>query len=381
MFDREPRGMGVDHERLEEAAQKTYRYMMKSRPEEWGGHEWADWAMNRDRWDWNPGVGLIAAAEYGKAVPEAEEETFRDIEAWAVRNRSLSAAVRTVNSTAPYAVFPELYRRTGRAIYAEKTEEIARWLVAEAPRTAEGAWEHTVTEQASFSGQIWADTAFMAVLFLARAARLKQNGSWAEEAIRQTLLHLRALQDEESGLLYHGWNGLRGDWMSAAKWNRANAWNAAGVPMILEEAEALCADAAQLEEVKSRYRRMIEALAARQNAGGLWPTVLDRPAFYEETSGSAGIACGLYKAVRSGLAPASLADSADRALTAVLGKIRGDGAVDGVSGGTPVLESVEAYGAVPVFPTLYGQGLTLLLLAEAIRFRTGAKAASWNGTA
>jgi unsaturated rhamnogalacturonyl hydrolase len=30
-----------------------------------------------------------------------------------------------------------------------------------------------------------------------------------------------------------------------------------------------------------------------------------------------------------------------------------------------VLESIEAYDTVPVFPTLYGQGLTLLLLTEA----------------
>ncbi|BBH19398.1 hypothetical protein Back11_07430 [Paenibacillus baekrokdamisoli] len=43
-----------------------------------------------------------------------------------------------------------------------------------------------------------------------------------------------------------------------------------------------------------------------------------------------------------------------------------DGAVDGVSGGTPVLASIEAYNEVPVFPTLYGQGLTLLLLTEVI---------------
>jgi unsaturated rhamnogalacturonyl hydrolase len=106
----------------------------------------------------------------------------------------------------------------------------------------------------------------------------------------------------------------------------------------------------------------------KQNASGLWPTVLDRPGYYEETSGSTGIAYGLYKATRMGLLPDSkqAMACADRATAAVISKIGVNGAVDGVSGGTPVLDSVEAYNEVPIFPTLYGQGLTLLLLTEAI---------------
>lgn len=356
--------MGWERNEARDAAHRVYRYLMFSGPESWGGHEWADWAMNRDRWDWNPGVGIIAAAEYGKAT--GDDKVIQAIEDWASRNRDQSDTVRVVNSIAPYAVFPHLYAVSGNPLYAEKTEEIARWMIDRAPRTREGAFEHTVTEKAAFREQIWADTVFMAVLFLARAARLKSDKSMAKEALRQALLHLRALQDEETGLLFHGWNGDTGDWMSAARWNRANAWNAMGIPMILEEVEGRCDDIGMLDEIKARYRRLAEALAERQNASGLWPTVLDRPDYDEETSGSAGIACGLCKAVRQGLIPASLRSSADRAVPAVLSRIGDDGSVSGVSGGTPVLESVAAYNEVPVFPTLYGQGLTLMLLAEVL---------------
>ncbi|MBB6670748.1 glycoside hydrolase family 88 protein [Cohnella nanjingensis] len=359
--------MKENEKRLEEAASRVYRYMMHSKPEEWGDHKWADWAMNIDRWDWNPGVGLIAAEAYGE--PSARGEVLRDVETWTRRNLGQSETVKVINAIAPFAVFPRLYRETGERYYAERAEAIARWLMDEAPRTRSGAYEHTVTEQASFSEQIWADTVFMAVLFLARTARLLANGRMADEALRQALLHLQALQDEESGLLYHGRNCEAGDWMSAAKWNRANAWNAVGIPMILEEVEGLAGDAETLREIKRRYLRLAEALAARQSDGGLWPTVLDRPGYYAETSGSAGIACGLFKAAAMGLVPAALADHAERALSAVLDCIGADGAVAGVSGGTPVLDSVEAYGEVPVFPTLYGQGLVLLLLTEALRQR------------
>ncbi|WP_197081203.1 glycoside hydrolase family 88 protein [Gordoniibacillus kamchatkensis] len=351
-------------EDLNRAARNVYSFMMHSKPAEWGDHAWTDWAMNIDKWDWNPGVGIIAAAQYGKAA--GDRQVVRDIEAWVRKNKGQSDTVKVINSMAPYAVFPWLYEETGETFYAEKIGEIADWMIEQAPRTREGALEHTVTEKATFREQIWADTVFMAVLFLARAARIRADRRLAEEALRQVLLHLRALQDDQTGLLYHGWNCETGSWMSAARWNRANAWNAAGVPMILEEAGAVCGDSGMIGEIRERYHRLAEALAQRQNSSGLWPTVLDRPGFYEETSGSAGIAYGLYLAVRQGLAPASLQHCADRTVVALLPKIRADGAVSGVSGGTPVLESVEAYNEVPVFPTLYGQGLALLLLTEAL---------------
>ena len=349
---------------LEKAARQVYQFMMHSKEAQWGDHEWIDWAMNMDKWDWNPGVGIIAAAEYGKAA--GDDKVTREVESWVSRNIGQSDAVKVINSMAPYAVFPQLYAESGNPFYAEKTKEIALWMLEQAPRTRDGAFEHTVTEKASFREQVWADTVFMAVLLMARASRLHADRRMAEEALRQVLLHLRALQDDKTGMLFHGWNCETGDWMSAARWNRANAWNMAGIPMILEEAEVYCGDSGMMGEIKERYHRLAEALVKRQSVGGLWPTVLDRPDYYEETSGSAGIACGLYKAVRQGLVPASMKLSADRTVPAVLKLIGHNGAVSGVSGGTPVLESVEAYNEVPIFPTLYGQGLTLLLLSEAL---------------
>lgn len=354
----------MNREWAEEAADRVYRYMMHSRPDEWGEHEWTDWAMNVDHWDWNAGVGLIAAADYGARL--GKEAVLGEVEAWIARNVWQSETIRVINSVAPFAVFPLLHRTTGKAFYAEKAAETARWLIAEAPRTSSGAFEHTVTERATFSEQIWADTIFMAVLFLARTARMAQDVELAEEALRQTRLHLAALQDEETGLLYHGWDCAAGNWMSGARWNRANAWIAVGVPMIMEETAGLCRDDELAADVRARYRRLAAALADRQRADGLWPTVLDRPAYYAETSGSAGIACGLYKAARAGLAPSELAELGARTVPAVLATIGPNGAVAGVSGGTPVLPSIEAYGEVPTFPTLYGQGLTLLLLTEAL---------------
>jgi len=360
----------MDKQQLEQAAQSVYAFMMHSPSEKWGDHAWANWAMNRNQWDWNAGVGIIAAAEYGRGRVTGNSGVLQEVELWVSRNISQSEQARVVNSIAPYAVFPLLYEVTGQSCYADKAAEIARWVIDQAPRTRSGALEHTVTEQASFGEQIWADTIFMAVLFLSRTARMVGNTAMADEALQQVLLHLQALQDEETGLLYHGWNCETGNSMSAARWNRANAWNMCGIPMILEEVEGLHRDGAIVEEIKARYRSMASAIIGLQSVGGLWPTVLDKPEFYAETSGSAGIACGLYKAGRQGLISAEQQGAAEKTVAAIVRLIESDGAVTGVSGGTPVLESIEAYNQVPLFPTLYGQGLTLMLLLEAIVQRT-----------
>ncbi|RIE05141.1 glycosyl hydrolase [Cohnella faecalis] len=323
-----------------------------------------EWGMDIDQWDWVPGVGVIATLEYGEAVGRPEAMSY--LERWIARNKEKAGQAKVINAIAPFAIFPALYRLTGDESYREEAVRAAEWLVSEAPRTREEAFEHTVTENVAFAEQVWADTVFMAVLFLARTAAMVGDEVYAKEAQRQVLIHLRLLEDTDSGVLFHGWNCGSRDHMSAARWTRANAWIAAGVPLILKETEPLIPAPGELRE---RYARLMEALVRFQQDDGLWSTVMDRPNYYRETSGSAGIAYGLLKAMDGGLIPYErrFKEAADRALQAISPFIADDGTVGGVSGGTPVMESVEAYDRVPIYPTLYGQGLVLMLLAESIR--------------
>ncbi|THF74150.1 glycoside hydrolase family 88 protein [Cohnella fermenti] len=323
-----------------------------------------NWGMDLNQWDWVPGVGLIALLEYG--LEARHTDTLEQLKRWMERNWAKSAEAAVINAVAPCAIFPELYRQTGDERYRAETERMAAWLVGTAPRTREDAFEHTVTENVAFAEQVWADTVFMAVLFLARAAALLGRTDYAAEAQRQTLLHLRLLADEENGVLYHGWNCVAGNHMSAVRWARANAWIAVAVPMIVQETQALVPVP---QELKERYIRLMDGLLCYQQEDGLWSTVLDRPDFYRETSGSAGIGCGLLKALEADLLPdeARCRLAAERALAAVLAQVGPDGSVGGVSGGTPVMEDEEAYGRIPVYPTLYGQGLALMLLAQRLK--------------
>lgn len=324
-----------------------------------------NWGMDIHQWDWVPGVGVISLLEYGEKSGNPDVVSY--LLQWVERNRDKAAKEPVVNAVAPFAVFPALYRHTGQDWFKNEAARVAHWLVEEAPRTRERAFEHTVTEDADFAEQVWADTVFMAVLFLARTASLLGSERLAAEAQEQVLIHLRLLEDAETGVLFHGWNCGTANHMSAARWTRANAWVAAGVPMIVKELETLVLIQ---DELRERYRRLMDGLAGFQQPDGLWSTVLDKPDYYREVSGSAGIACGLWLGTEAGLLVdegGAYAAAANKALRAILPYIGENGEVGGVSTGTPVLESVAAYNAVPVCPTLYGQGLTLLLLAEALR--------------
>ncbi len=54
----------------------------------------------------------------------------------------------------------------------------------------------------------------------------------------------------------------------------------------------------------------------------------------------------------------------EKALKGVPRKIDPDGAVAGVSGGTPIMNTIEEYGRLARYPTLYGQGLMLMFVIE-----------------
>jgi unsaturated rhamnogalacturonyl hydrolase len=343
----------ISKEAARQAAESVYRYMLEDHSGNWG--------MDINHWDWVPGVGVISILEYYEQL--AEEGRLEGLVQWARANLHKSEELKVINSIAPFAIFPALYRYTQDAVFLNAAVRIGQWILTEAPRTREGAFEHTVTEGASFPEQVWADTIFMAVLFLARLARLTGDPVYAHEAANQLEVHLKLLQDRETGVLFHGWNCAEQNHMSSARWTRANAWIAVGTPMILKELAGIVPVPSAVTE---RYRVMMEGLIRYQREDGLWSTVMDQPGFYPETSGSAGIACGILKAVRMGLLGEASLPSARAAISACLDQIDGSGAVRGVSGGTPVMPSVEAYNEISCYPALYGQGLVLMLLAETL---------------
>ena len=82
--------------------------------------------------------------------------------------------------------------------------------------------------------ELWDDTLFMTVLFLANMGRIEGNQAYIDEAQRQFLLHAKYLADPETGLWYHGWtfNGRHN--FAEAFWGRGNCWDTIAIPEFIE---------------------------------------------------------------------------------------------------------------------------------------------------
>jgi unsaturated rhamnogalacturonyl hydrolase len=278
---------------------------------------------------------------------------------WIAHNKHQCAKKDHVNYLTPLAIYPDMYLRTKEPYYRDTAVEYADWVTANAGRSKDGVFFHG----ASVSDEVWADTVFMALVFLSRTAKLTANINIAEQVIKQLLSHLQLLQDEKTGILYHGYHCVGNHHMSGALWTRGNSWVVIGVPILIETIRDLVEVP---KEINTRYRTMVDGILKYQAENGLWHTVMDRPDFYQETSGSAGIAGGILKAVRLHMLEAGSMASALKAMEGVITKINPEGAVEGVSGGTPIMPTIDAYGKLTRYPTLYGQGLTLLMLSEYI---------------
>lgn len=358
---------------VKKADEKVFYYMIADHTEEAkkmsekksavDGHA-GNWGMDIHNWDWNPGVGLTAMSYYYRKTKN--KEVLEYLQKWLEINRYKCDIIKAVNATAPYTIYPLMYEETRDVYYLEKSIEHCYWLINYAPRAENGAFQHTVNTESineKLRNQVWADTIFMSVLFMATVARVSGNTAFASEVMKQLELHIDVLQDPETGVLYHGYNCTTKGHMSGALWARGNAWLTIGIPLIISEIQNLVVVP---EEFLQKYRKLVKGLAGFQGENGLWHTVLNHPEYYQETSGSAGIAAGIAKAVKLGLVDVSYQSCAKAGLQGVLGKIGYRGEVNGVSGGTPIMKTIAEYNELTCYTTLYGQGLTLLLLCEFI---------------
>ena len=115
------------------------------------------------------------------------------------------------------------------------------------------------------------------------------------------------------------------------------------------------------------YKAQTAALKKLQSKSGLWHTVLDDPTSYEEVSGTAAITAGILKGIRLGILDDSYLDCAERAIKGILKNIDKDGTVLNVSGGTGMGMNADHYKNILIAPMAYGQSLTILALAEALK--------------
>jgi len=313
-----------------------------------------------DCWEWPQGVGLYGLYKHYEQTKDPRILEF--LKNWYAKQIASGLPERNVNTTAPLLTLAHLCELTGDPAHLKLCSHWAEWVMRKLPRTEDRGFQHVTTGHLN-DQQLWADTLYMTVLFLAKMGVLLKRADYIEEAVYQFLVHIKYLFDCETGLWFHGWTFHGRNNFARARWSRGNCWFTAGVVDFIEIVNPPPGVHAHLA---ATLRAQADALVTTQAPGGMWHTLIDDPKSYVETSATAGFGYGILKAVRKGYLDKKYAPAGRRALKAVLSNILPDGAVDKVSFGTPMGDDLDHYRKIPQCPMAYGQALAILLLGEAL---------------
>lgn len=321
-------------------------------------------------WDWPQGIGLYGLINIMKI--KRNDEYLEFLIDWFSTNIANGLPSRNINTTAPLLTLVELNELCREPDFEALCLDWANWLTTCLPRTQEGGFQHVTSANGDRLGvrlnenEMWIDTLFMTVLFLNRMGQKYQRQDWIDESIHQVLMHIKYLQDNKTGLFYHGWSFNTRNNFGGVFWCRGNSWFTLGILDYLEMFHNTLNSGIKKLIIDS-YKAQVHALKKLQSENGLWHTVLDDSTSYEEVSGSAAIAAGIFKGIRMGILDDSCVRVAEKAILAIMDNVAEDGTVLNVSGGTGMGMNAEHYKNILIAPMAYGQSLTILAFAEALR--------------
>ena len=312
-------------------------------------------------WEWTQGVGL-----YGlwKLFANTRDEKYLDILTKFFDSQiQIGFPALNVNTMAPFLAMSYVGEYLNSEKYLAPCRESAKWIMERFPRTEEGGFQHMTSDTLN-DQELWDDTLFMTVLFLANMGRIEGKQEYIDEAQYQFLLHAKYLADVKTGLWYHGWtfNGRHN--FAGAFWGRGNCWVTIAIPEFLQMVDCVPAVKRTLTGI---LENQVQSLARFQNESGMWHTLVDDPTSYVESSATCGFAYGILRAVHTGLLDPEYEKHAWKALKPILGYINQDGVVQQVSYGTPMgRETKDFYKNIELRQMPYGQALAMLFLIECL---------------
>lgn len=314
-------------------------------------------------WEWTQGVGLFGV---WKLYQRSKDKRYLDILVkYYERPLQVGLPAKNVNTVTPLLALSYLAEELDEPRYLDVCKEWAEWIYRDFPRTREGGLQHLTSDSVN-EQELWDDTLFMTVLFLANMGRILHRQDYQDEAEYQFLLHTKYLADRKTGLWYHGWTFKGNHNFAGAFWGRGNCWLTAAIPEFLAMTD--CAGSVK-RFLTQTWLRQVEALLETQESNGMWHTVIDDKDSYVESSATCGFGYGILRGVALGMAPAEWAEPALKALTPILGYTDSEGVVHQVSYGTPMgRESKDFYKQIELRPMPYGQALAMLFVMEALPY-------------
>lgn len=311
-------------------------------------------------WNWSAGVAFYGIVRAWEVTGETEYIEY--LKEWVDAYIEAGIPKFTINAVSIGYALMALHEYTADQKYMDLAVQEAEFLLHDAERFGEGVLQHTVSEKNyHFDEQAWADTLFMAGLFLVKLGKVLERDDYLQDGLKQFYWHIEFLQDKKTNLFYHAWNNIKQDNMSAIHWCRANGWAAITMCEAMHVTDAF---EPIFVEISDALRDQLAAVVRLQAEDGLWHTIIDDESSYTETSGSCALAVALIKFCRDG-GHDIYRKYILRATDGILKEISENGTVEHVSSGTAVMNDAEGYRRIPNKRIQgWGQGLALAFLAE-----------------
>lgn len=258
-------------------------------------------AMQRQSWE--QGVAAHAAADLGR--PDL-------VRLLAVARQGADGRLATVdgeNGSVNGAACGEAVLMCGFTSAARRQLE---WLTRYAPRDTDGTLFHLLDGR-----EVWADTVYMVVPFLALAGH-------PDLAVAQLEGHRRRLC--RNGLYSAIWSADTRSMRRTDHWGGGNGWVVAAI------ARAARLLPSMRGEPTDHAREVLDACLALRRPDGLFHDVLDDPSTFVETNAAQMFAYAAFVGAADGWLPASYAGTARDLLAAATRKIDEQGVVRGACG-------------------------------------------------
>ncbi|MEQ8676429.1 MAG: glycoside hydrolase family 88 protein [Aggregatilineales bacterium] len=300
-------------------------------------------------WGFGEGIALEALWEAADVLQKISYKQFvLDLfEQWLIR------PIVEADHSAPGMLVLMAYEYTMDTRFLERAIALAEHMQA-LPQDKTGGTFHR-PQHPDYHDFLYVDCMEVDAPFLCKLARVTGDKAYYDAAVGQILGYSALLQDEESGLFYHQYNGATGQ-VNGAFWGRGNGWALLG---LLKTLLLLPANHPEYAHIKAIFTRLVDALAKYQLPDGAWSTVLNQPDTYAEASLPAMFGYGVQVGMQNGLVDApydSLVQNAWNAMNARLD----DGLLEGVSIATPPGDAPHYNSIATASGFPWGQGPALL---------------------
>lgn len=199
-----------------------------------------------------PAIGsghrVLAYMDSGVFLKRQRSQEYLDIlKRFYEKQMEVGLPGKNINTVTPLLAMSYFAEYTKNDEYLGICDEWAESIMHDFLRTEEGGLQHKTSDTLN-NGELWDDTLFMTVLFLANMGRIRGNKEYIEEAQYQFLLHVKYLTDKKTGMWFHGWTFDGHHNFAEALWGRGNCWITMAIPEFLDMVECPTAVRRILEE-------------------------------------------------------------------------------------------------------------------------------------